>query len=658
MKLKKLAPIIYPILVLSVFVLAFVGYSLYFGKNFHFWGVLYSVINFFLLNDSADAQLWADGPANPFALGLILAAKFIAALLVGLSLFSIFFEHAREFLVVYKIKFFYRRHIIVFSLDSLGFRISKELLENGYLVVVVETNRESPFVEEIINAGGIVIYSNPFESKTLEKIGLSTSRACILANDKDEVNIEIAGQISLYDFDLNKKSSDHEAMKLFIHIKDQHNKRVLKDYSDIDNIEDNYDLHAINLEQMAAQKIYDEYPPHAYFNEGNQDCENSIAVVGLDKTAEAFLLENVILSHYHDHKPLKIFLVDKNANDFLKEFKYLYPFYREFVELIPIELLNANFHENFCSSNSNIEELGKIKAAYFFGAADAKVINTANAFRQFLYNRTSSITQVPMVVSLPQESEIFDFMNNSTLQKNQIKKLLSEGLNQHFVKRKSDTFTGKGIIEEGELIDVISRVINFYYAVCYEFQSMLKEKLNLTVSQEIIDELSGYIIVFPESHFSFTEMEFESAFLDFLSEKTGASVSDLRQCATIRKNWNVLNNRKKESNRYAARHIQVKMYVLNEIGCTPPNRENIVKFYPKLAKLEHYRWSSEKLVFSYQYGPFPQNKREKNIVKEVMKIHDQLIPYENLTQGEKDKDLNLFLLLPLVQILKKSINKL
>jgi hypothetical protein len=74
--------------------------------------------------------------------------------------------------------------------------------------------------------------------------------------------------------------------------------------------------------------------------------------------------------------------------------------------------------------------------------------------------------------------------------------------------------------------------------------------------------------------------------------------------------------------------------------------------------LEHYRWSSEKLVFSYQYGPFPQNKREKNIVKEVMKIHDQLIPYENLTQGEKDKDLNLFLLLPLVQILKKSINKL
>jgi hypothetical protein len=657
MKLKKIPPIVYPILVLLVFVLSFIGYSIYYPKGFHFWGVLYSIINFFLLNESSDAQQWSQNPENPLALGLILAAKFIAAILVGLSLFSIFVDHAREFLIVYKIKFFHQRHIIVFSLDSLGYRISKELLENGYTVVVVESNRASPFIEEISNAGGILIYSNPFESKTLDKIGLAKSRACILANDKDEINIEIAANISLFNFQSDKKADNVEAMKLFIHIKDQQNKRVLKDYSDIDNIADNYDLHIINLEQMAAQKIYDEFPPHLYYNEGDPNCENTIALVGLDKTARAFLLENVILSHYHDHKPLKIFLVDKYANAFFEEFKYLYPFYEEFVELIPIELLNANFHLNFCNSEDYITDLKNIKVAYFFGSADSEVINRANAFRQFLYNHTLSISQIPLIVSLPQESEIFDFLNNSTLKKDQIKNLLLEGLNLNFIKRKSDTFTGKGIIEEGELIDIISRVINYYYAVCYELQSLINNNLQLNVSSEIIDELSGFIISYPETHFSFTEIEFESDFLNFASEKTGISVFDLRQFATIRKCWNVLNNRKKESNRYAARHIQVKMYVLNEIGCIPPNRENIVRFYPKLAKLEHYRWSSEKLVFSYQFGPFPNNKKEKNIVKEVMKIHDQLIPYESLTQAEKDKDLNLFLLLPLVQILKKTTNK-
>jgi hypothetical protein len=132
-------------------------------------------------------------------------------------------------------------------LDSLGYRISKELLENGYTVVVVESNRASPFIEEISNAGGILIYSNPFESKTLDKIGLAKSRACILANDKDEINIEIAANISLFNFQSDKKADNVEAMKLFIHIKDQQNKRVLKDYSDIDNIADNYDLPEKNI---------------------------------------------------------------------------------------------------------------------------------------------------------------------------------------------------------------------------------------------------------------------------------------------------------------------------------------------------------------------------------------------------------------------------
>jgi hypothetical protein len=37
----------------------------------------------------------------------------------------------------------------------------------------------------------------------------------------------------------------------------------------------------------------------------------------------------------------------------------------------------------------------------------------------------------------------------------------------------------------------------------------------------------------------------------------------------------------------------------------------------------------------------------------MLKIHDQLIPYEKLTEGEKEKDLNLFLLMPLLFALKQ-----
>jgi hypothetical protein len=101
----------------------------------------------------------------------------------------------------------------------------------------------------------------------------------------------------------------------------------------------------------------------------------------------------------------------------------------------------------------------------------------------------------------------------------------------------------------------------------------------------------------------------------------------------------------------------VKIFVLDAIQCNPITPDNIIKFYPKLAKLEHARWSGEKMTFNYQYGEYSKNPKEKSITKEMLKMHDQLIPYEDLTEEEKFKDLNLFLLLPFIQTLKISINK-
>ncbi|MES2004846.1 MAG: NAD-binding protein [Bacteroidota bacterium] len=651
MNFRKIRPFLYPLLIALVFVFSIIGYYQTLGKTFNFWGVLFAIFNFFIMNDADPTQVAGNG--------FILAAKYIAAILVGVSLFTLSYKFLRRVFLTYKIRVSYRDHIIVFSLDPLGYRVSKELLNNGYKVVVVEHNEESPFIEEIENDGGVIINSNPFESKTLDMIGLTKARVCILAYDKDETNIEIAGHISSYSYALfpAEPDPDKDVLKLFMHIADQDNKSVIKDYFDINNADEHYDLYTINLSQLAAQKVYDEYPPHAYFNNSGEETANSIAIIGCDKTAEAFLLENIILSHYHDHKPLTIYLVDKEVDDFFHQFTYHYPFHAEFIELVPVKLLNGNFFANFTWSKTHIEKLSQVKAAYFFGESDSVIMNTAAAFRQFLYIQTLNISQVPLIVSLPEDSGIYDFLNNSTHHKDEVEQMLNNTLNQFYIKRKSDTFSGKSVIEEAESIDAMSRVINFYYAVCYELAGQLQTHFQLNVSQGLIDEMSEFIISFPEEYTSFTEKEFEEAFFEKLSAKTGIAANRLYRQASIKKNWNLLNNRKKDSNRYAARHMQVKLFIMNEIGCTPVNRANIVKFYPKLATVEHSRWSGEKMVFNYKYGPFSKDKKEKYILKEVVKIHDQLIPYEKLTQAEKEKDLNLFLLLPLLDSLKKSISK-
>jgi Trk K+ transport system NAD-binding subunit len=654
MNLKNLYPYIYGILVVLVFVFGFLGFYEYLGHEAHFWPVLFSVLSFFAFDDGDEGQIWAGNPANPVLVPYILVAKYLALALIGLGISEIFFKYIKVTFQTFKISLFYRKHIVIFSLDSIGYHLAKGLLKDGYQVVVVEKKEESPFVEEIENLGGIVFPFNPFESNTLKKTKLLKARTIILANDSDEINIEIAGSIRKYASKHKQlRNNTHELLKLYVHITDQNNASILKDYFNIDS-EQHIDLHTINYEQLAAQKIYDQFSPHQYFQPETAEVENSIALIGLDLTAENFLLENIILSHYETQHNLKIYLVDPHADDFYHHFLYKYPFANDFITLIPVKQLNASFFGHFAMSKAHIEQLSKVKVAYFFGKKDAEILNTAASFRQFLYTQNLSITKTPLIISLPESSAIYDFIVHSSANKETIPNLFNHALNKQVVKRTSDTITSASIIEESELNDQLSRVINFFYAVNYEFAFKIKQQFGIDVSSEVIAEMVKFILQFPINSNLPTEENLEKDFFELLATKIPVSADDLFDRLSIKRNWNALSKRKKESNRYAARHIKVKLHVFSSIGMTQINSESIIKHYPVLAKLEHSRWSAEKMVLNFKYGPFPAVAEERNLLKEIVKIHNQLIPYENLTQEEKDKDLNLFLLIPLLKGLQNT----
>lgn len=646
MNFKRVKPFIFPVLIVSVFIFAILGFRADLGEKFNFWGVLFTIFNYFIMNDADPVEV----SGNPF----LLIAKYLAAVLVGYGLFSLSFRFLRRLFFSYRIRFSFSDHIIIFSLDPIAKSIAEQLLSAGYKVVIVENDEENPSIEEVEEMGGIIITASPFEKKTLDMIGLSKARICILAHTEDITNIQIADKISsyAYQFHINEDRRGHDVLKIFMHIDEFENIDVIKDYFDINNADEHYDLHAFSINQLAAQKVYDAYAPHQYFTQQSGE-ECSIAIIGCNKTTEFFLLENIILSHYAGKKSLKIYLVDKDVETFYHDFHYQYPFCDEYVELIPVKLLNANFFANFAWSKLHIEKLAEVNAAYFFGESDSVVMSTAAAFRQFIYSQTLAISQTPLIITLPEDSGIYNFLNENDMHKDEVENMFKTSLNMHYVRRQSDTFSGKSLIEESEMTDSLSRVINFYYSVSYEFGYLLKEEFKVADASNLIAELVSFIEHYPLQHTVVTETALENDFITFLSVKTGIDKQALQRHCTIKKRWNLLNNRKKDSNRYAARNLSVKQFMMQQIGCWPVNREQILKFYPALASIEHKRWSAEKMVFNFKYGPFPADKKERTVLKEVLKIHDQLIPYDKLTEEEKEKDLNLFLLMPLLFALKQ-----
>jgi len=640
MSFKKLKPLFIPALVVVIFVLSVTGYKQHSGDHFDFWAAVYATIASFLMHHVA--------PEAEHGY-LVLIAQYLAALILGLGLFSLIYDYLKEKITESKIRYNYAGHIIVFHLNHIGRNICLELLQNGYKVVAVEPEKNNSFVDEVRKAGGIVLHKNVLEAETIEAAALEKAWICVLANENDIENIELANTISRYRHEHRK--SEYGILKLMVHITNTDNVNVIKDFYDINNEDEHYDLETFNVQQLAAQKLYDQFPPHKFFNGSDEGGQYAIAIIGYNRTAENFIVENTILSHYPGIENLKIYLVDKDADTAFHELNYKYPFYSEFVEIVPVKQLNASFFANFSWSKKNIEQLTKIKAAYFFGDNDSALINSATSFRQFLYAQTLAISDIPLIVCLSEDTGIVNLLNSAANYKQNAVNLFSEQLNIHQFRQISDTCRSE-TIEETALTDKLSKAINYFYSVKYDFSALLSQHHKIHQAENVIAQLEKEMIDLSEKRASITLEELEQVVLIKLSKLTNISPHELEKEFSVNKRWQLLTQRKKDSNRYAARHAAVKTAALARIGCRPVNIENIRKYYPRIAPVEHKRWNAEKMVFNFKYGVIKQ-PAQKRFLKETLKIHDQIIPFDKLSDEEKNKDLNLFLLLPLLTAIKQ-----
>jgi hypothetical protein len=100
--------------------------------------------------------------------------------------------------------------------------------------------------------------------------------------------------------------------------------------------------------------------------------------------------------------------------------------------------------------------------------------------------------------------------------------------------------------------------------------------------------------------------------------------------------WERLQENLKESNRQQADQIPAKLQALGYSfrpvnGRHPKMHEFSPDEVEKLAIMEHERWLQEKLATGWRYGPERDDAR---------KLSPSLVPYEQLSEAEKDKDRN------------------
>lgn len=623
-----------------------------------FLGTIYSILAMFLI-DQHDPTFhnwqWA-------------LASFIAALLVGFGILSAVYKYLSYQRMLLIIRYKYNKHTIIYGIDKIGFRIAAELLKSGQKVVAIEPNIRNNNIAKIRERGGFVIIGSKSEEGDLLNAGITRAENCLIFKEDDESNLETANLISY----MNQKKMIRQNLRVQILTYDINNYNFLKDYMDEYTRTKNFNMDPFSPAISSAQLIFDNFSPLKNINyeilsseegviKNTQSSDNAIAVIGYTDTTRAFIMENIILSHSPGIRNLKILLIEKNAEKHFESLKFSFPFINEYVDIIPMELDNEHFYGPTFESESFKDYLNKLSGAYFFGEEDAILTQMANSFRQTLYKEIGDLKEIPLVVCLPENSKVMEILDPDTIQSEGLDvdlfKLLREKFNINFIRQLTDTCTKEKLIDEISLVDGVSKAINYFYSVKYEFEWLMKEP-EQKAFRPIIPKMEE---AFLNLNFktSDPEKELESTMLNLLSEAINKPISELKKFS-IDSRWNSLSDLKQDSNRYVARHLQIKVAFLEKMGndISKLDRSVVEPYFKVFAPIEHKRWCSEKLCFKFKYGPFPENDNKlKKLLKDTLKTHDQLIHYDELDQEMEDKDFNMFLLIPVLQKMKTILQR-
>lgn len=83
-------------------------------------------------------------------------------------------------------------HVIVVGIGNVGYRVVEELLNQGEQVVVIERNRDNPFIATTRRRGAAVIIGNAAVSEVLKQSNAASAKAVVAATSSDLANVEIA----------------------------------------------------------------------------------------------------------------------------------------------------------------------------------------------------------------------------------------------------------------------------------------------------------------------------------------------------------------------------------------------------------------------------------------------------------------------------------
>jgi hypothetical protein len=217
---------------------------------------------------------------------------------------------------------FIHDHVVICGLSRKGLLLAKNLLEQGYRVVVIELDEGHDLIEQLRVRGAIILIGDATDQVVLQRASVHKARYLIAVCEDDGINAEIAVQAQNL-----IASFDRDPLTCIIHVVDPRLCDLLRE-REIGGITfPGLRLELFNVYERGAQLILEEYPPFAMDGLA-LDHPPHVLLLGMGKMGEILVtrIAHAWHSSYSASKqPLRLTVIDRNADEKLRSLEVRQP---------------------------------------------------------------------------------------------------------------------------------------------------------------------------------------------------------------------------------------------------------------------------------------------------------------------------------------------
>jgi hypothetical protein len=574
------------------------------------WIKYYEILNDAVGFDTAllkSMQLFllnAEFGTHPIPLALNIA-RFASPLLLATAIIKqlVFATSKRMDAIIVNLTF--KNHYVICGLGAVGYKIASDCLKNGNKLVVIEKDADKVYMNDIIRRGAVVIIGDATDPHTLKKAGAGKASVLFATTALDTVNIQISFLVK--GIIKSKPAKRSSALKCFIHIAESSTNSLLYNSEYCQTNDSEFDLMPFNINNFAANIVLDTYAPEKYADSVMISAQPlHVFIIGLGNIGESLLLNFARNCHYPCNVP-----GNNDENDIFRK--------------NTVHLVDTNVQERLDEVRSLYPKLDHI--------VDVRVINTpTKSFGRNDFNDLLTKNPIKTVyVCLEDDVERFAITQN-----------LKEFLNKHEV-------------DVVNMIPVISNIESLAKEDCTLLGSCDK-KSNTIQRFNIIEETCKIDILLRE------RIDNTAKVLNAMDLKS----SQLVDIATVDKKWESAAEVFRQSSRYSAEHLKVKLRVmgLDWNTVTPDDvkkkLDSDATLSETLEHIEHIRFVAERFLDGWE----PASEVQKEEIRSLRKAaengnEDAKNKAKERIEALKKKKINLTLI-PFLQLTEddKSYNKL